>query len=97
MRELENVLERAAIISGNQTITPQHLPAEMVNNHVSSELQEAVPISNALAIPNAVEALERRLIAEALVATQGNKSKAAKLLEISERSLWYKLSQYQMS
>lgn len=97
VRELENVLERAAIISGNQTITPQHLPAEMVNNHVSSELQEAVPISNALAIPNAVEALERRLIAEALVATQGNKSKAAKLLEISERSLWYKLSQYQMS
>ncbi|MFZ3088269.1 MAG: helix-turn-helix domain-containing protein, partial [Methylotenera sp.] len=52
---------------------------------------------NALALPGAVEALERRLIAEALVATHGNKSKAAKLLEISERSLWYKLSQYQMT
>ena len=97
VRELENVLERAAIISGNQTITPQHLPAEMVSNHVSSVLPEAAPSGNALALPGAVEALERRLIAEALVATHGNKSKAAKLLEISERSLWYKLSQYQMT
>ena len=97
VRELENVLERAAIISGNQTITPQHLPAEMVNNHVLFQTSEAVPVSNVLALPSAVEALERRLIAEALVATQGNKSKAAKLLEVSERSLWYKLSQYQIT
>lgn len=97
VRELENVLERAAIISGNQTITPQHLPAEMVSSHVSSVLPEVAPTGNVLALPAAVEALERRLIAEALVATQGNKSKAAKLLEISERSLWYKLSQYQMT
>jgi len=97
VRELENVLERAAIISGNQTITPQHLPAEMVSNHVSTALSETAPSGNALALPGAVEALERRLIAEALVATHGNKSKAAKLLEISERSLWYKLSQYQMT
>jgi len=96
VRELENVLERAAIISGNQTIMPQHLPADMVN-HVPLQTAESAPPSSALVLPAAVEALERRLIAEALVATQGNKSKAAKLLEISERSLWYKLSQYQMS
>jgi len=66
-------------------------------NHVPLQTAESAPPSSALVLPAAVEALERRLIAEALVATQGNKSKAAKLLEISERSLWYKLSQYQMS
>jgi len=96
VRELENVLERAAIISGNQIIMPQHLPADMVN-HVTLQMAETNSASSSLVLPAAVEALERRLIAEALVATQGNKSKAAKLLEISERSLWYKLSQYQMS
>jgi two-component system, NtrC family, response regulator AtoC len=95
VRELENVLERAAIISGNQTILPAHLPAEMVN-HVSLQASESVPAENALALPPAVEALERRMIQQALVQTQGNKSKAAKLLEISERSLWYKISQYQI-
>lgn len=101
VRELENVLERAAIISGNQLIMPQHLPVEMSEGRSSvadvQEIAPTVPAANMLALPNAVEALERRLIAEALQATHGNKSRAAKLLEISERSLWYKLSQYQMS
>ncbi|MDO9365918.1 MAG: sigma-54 dependent transcriptional regulator [Methylotenera sp.] len=98
VRELENVLERAAIISGNKTITAQHLPTEMAAENVGTEQISASGVSsNPLALPNAVEDLERRLIAEALVATHGNKSRAAKLLEISERSLWYKLSQYQMS
>jgi two-component system response regulator AtoC len=41
-----------------------------------------------------VEALERRLIEEALRRTGDNKSAAARLLEISERSLWYKLKKY---
>lgn len=95
VRELENVLERAAIISGNQTILPVHLPAEMVN-HVPQPASQSMLVENTLALPPAVEALERRMIHEALAKTQGNKSKAAKLLEISERSLWYKISQYQI-
>jgi two-component system response regulator AtoC len=96
VRELENVLERAAIISGNQTVLPKHLPTEMVSN-VPVRVSAASATANSLALPPAIEALERQLITEALAATQGNKSKAAKLLEISERSLWYKLSQYQMT
>lgn len=101
VRELENVLERAAIISGNQMITSKHLPAEMSERNgqasVATEVMSNAIVANTLSLPHAVEALERRLISEALLATQGNKSRAAKLLEISERSLWYKLSQYQMS
>ncbi len=96
VRELENVLERAAIISGNQTILPKHLPADMVN-HVGTAASEPSDSENALALPQAIEALERRMITAALAETHGNKSKAAKLLEISERSLWYKLSQYDIS
>ncbi len=107
VRELENVLERAAIISGNQTIMPHHLPAEIVNNGANTGLNigtntiEAAQssnqaVSNSLALPKAVETLEKRLILDALSATNGNKSRASKLLEISERSLWYKLEQYQL-
>lgn len=95
VRELENVLERAAIISGKQMIMPAHLPAEMVN-HVPQQASQPELVENSLAMPPAVEALERRMIHEALLQTRGNKSKAAKLLEISERSLWYKISQYQI-
>ena len=96
VRELENVLERAAIISGNQIVLPKHLPTEMVSQ-APARVSEASATVSSLALPPAIEALERQLITEALAATQGNKSKAAKLLEISERSLWYKLSQYQMT
>jgi two-component system, NtrC family, response regulator AtoC len=40
--------------------------------------------------------IEKDMICAALEATQGNKSKAAKLLEISERSLWNKLEAYKL-
>jgi two-component system response regulator AtoC len=110
VRELENVLERAAIISGNQMIQPEHLPAEMLNHSVAlsatnldtdgltpTKHADDAPVVNVLSLPSSVEALERQLIVKALAFTHGNKSKAAKVLEISERSLWYKLSQYGIS
>ncbi len=40
--------------------------------------------------------LEKQMIAKALSRTKSNKSKAAKLLEVSERTLWYKVREYNM-
>lgn len=96
VRELENILERAAILAGNQTIQPQHLPADIAQPvaSVTGTAPQAESASNDLSIPRATELIERRLILQALDACQGNKTKAAKLLEISERSLWNKLNQY---
>lgn len=47
-------------------------------------------------LPLATEQLEISMIKAALQATADNKSKAARLLDISERSLWYKLSRYKL-
>lgn len=96
VRELENILERAAILAGNQTIQPQHLPADISQQIAPSKTgaNGDNADSNDLSIPRTTEAIERRLILQALDACQGNKTKAAKLLEISERSLWNKLNQY---
>lgn len=96
VRELENILERAAILAGGQTIQPQHLPADIAQSlaPASSEPSTANNEGSDLSIPRATETIERRLILQALDACQGNKTKAAKLLEISERSLWNKLNQY---
>ena len=41
-----------------------------------------------------MELLERQYIAKALQSSGGNKTKAARLLEVSERTLWYKLKKY---
>ncbi len=96
VRELENILERAAILAGSQTIQPQHLPADIAQPlaAAATESSNTATDSNDLSIPHATEIIERRLILQALDHCQGNKTKAAKLLEISERSLWNKLNQY---
>ena len=101
IRELENVLERAAIVCGGHTIKAQNLPTDMLASNSSAV--QLMPNSNNLAkqtsslsLPQAVQAVEMELIAEALKLSNNNKSRAAKLLDISERSLWYKLSRYQI-
>lgn len=97
VRELHNILERAAILAGGQPITLQHLPADISSHAHSTQATSAAPIQEFVySIPKAVEQIERKLIMDAIAACSGNKSKAAKLLEISERSLWYKLEQYQL-
>lgn len=91
VRELQNVLQRAVIMCDGNTISAAHLPAD-----IAPDATPAPAAPDTLSIPEATEALERRMIAEALKQTNGNKSKAARLLDISERSLWYKLSRYDL-
>lgn len=97
VRELENVMERAAIVAGGKRIGTAHLPSDVGAATPATPVATASPTSipEGLSIPLATEALEKHLIAEALRQTGGNKSKAARLLDISERSLWYKLTRYQ--
>jgi two-component system response regulator AtoC len=102
VRELENVLERAAIVCGGHTISAQHLPTDMLSeNEVVANLAQATDVLTqpleTLSLPDAVQKLEMRLITEALKQAHDNKSRAAKLLDISERTLWYKLSRYHLA
>jgi two-component system response regulator AtoC len=96
VRELENMVERALILSGGGLLEEQYFlleprPAGAI--HAASALPaEGAKISPPL--NQAVEDLEARLIDEALTQAEGNKAKAAALLDISERTLWYKLKKY---
>jgi two-component system response regulator AtoC len=93
VRELQNVIERAAVLSRDGTITVEHLPREMTEPKSSAPIAEA-PQFQTLELNTAVAHLESAIIREALLQTGGNKSKAARLLDISERSLWYKIKNY---
>ncbi len=101
VRELENMMERAVVLSGNQAISVEHLPPEIsMNVQESAEggphLETSVESSfEDMALIPKVEQLEKQLIQQALAKTGDNKAKAAQLLQISERSLWYKLKKYQ--
>jgi two-component system response regulator AtoC len=91
VRELENILERASILAAKQTILPQHLPADILPS--AKFVDDLIAAEQPFSIPQMTAQIEKKLIFEALAASHGNKAKAAKLLEISERSLWYKLDQ----
>ena len=97
VRELENVLERAAIVAGGARIEVRHLPADIAVPLASATVEIAQVVESGLSLPLATEALEKTMIANALEASGGNKSRAARLLQISERSLWYKLNRYKLT
>jgi two-component system response regulator AtoC len=104
VRELENVMERAAIISKGNVIGINDLPMDLRRSETNETAIYAQQTTNlhslagqtTLSIPAATDLLEKQMIIEALKRTNGNKSKAARLLEISERSLWYKVSKYNL-
>jgi two-component system response regulator AtoC len=94
VRELENVLERAVVLSGGESLDVPHLPRELVAPTPAKAAPETAEAFPTLSLPQAVENLEKELIRKALVQTADNKSKAARLLDISERALWYKVKKY---
>ena len=97
VRELENVLERAAVLSRGKLIDSTHLPQEIVSPKVRLSVAESPALPEPLSLPQAVEHLEKELIAKTLAGTGDNKAKAARILDISERALWYKVKKYGLS
>jgi two-component system response regulator AtoC len=92
VRELENVMERALVLSDGRAIGRSVLDGLSVVGRATT-----MPVTTDdadLALQPRIEALERQTIEKALDSAGSNKSKAARLLDISERSLWYKLKKY---
>ncbi len=95
VRELEHVIEHAVIMAGKGLLSPEHLP-EPYRNQSQSEHSPLGPLFETISIKQARKLLERRLIERAQVMTEGNKSQAAEMLEISYPSLLDKIKKYRI-
>jgi two-component system NtrC family response regulator len=84
VRELENLVERAVVLTRDDVIGLGDLPSTAGGPEAAREQT----------LTAATEGLERRLIQEALAAAGGVQTRAAKALGISERMLRYKLGKY---
>ncbi|RCK73349.1 MAG: Response regulator of zinc sigma-54-dependent two-component system [Ignavibacteriae bacterium] len=91
IRELENIVQRAVILSRQNLITTNELPQVVKEFQKEGDLQKPEMLTS---LPAQVEKLEKELIFEALRLTNGNQSKAAEMLGISERNLRYKLKKW---
>jgi len=105
VRELRNVIERAAILAGEGSIRVEHLPptfhgtsgggrpaaaaSAAVGGHAASNGSELrVPVGST------IEFAERALIELTLEHTKNNKTRAAEILGISQKTLFNKLREY---
>jgi two-component system response regulator AtoC len=87
VRELKNCIERAIIMAGGDLITPAHLPPYLLS---SQGLGDLFPLDETIA------KIEKEIIMDALQKSGGVQSKAAKILGISERSLWHRVKKYRI-
>jgi DNA-binding NtrC family response regulator len=86
VRELENLIERAVVLTRDDVIGSGDLPLTVQDHEVKDE--------QGTNLTAAVEAVERRMIRDALARSDGVQTRAAELLGISERALRYKLVKY---
>jgi DNA-binding NtrC family response regulator len=90
VRELEHCLERALILSRSGVIRREHVA--LPENPETGDPFDSVPLEEGL--HDAVARLERRMIARALAAAAGNRTRAAEILKINRRLLYDKLREY---
>lgn len=98
IRELQNVLERLAVLSGkNSIVKPEMLPSEFHSASVAQPLLAVVPSvpilseHQAQGLNEIIENIETKLIVQALEEAKSNQVKAAARLKISRGRLQYKL------
>jgi two-component system response regulator AtoC len=92
VRELENAIERGVVICEGGELGRAALP-ERISGTAGRD-GGLLPDGASLSIRETGEVMERELIRRALDKTGGNRTHAARLLEISLRSLVYKLKEY---
>jgi two-component system response regulator PilR (NtrC family) len=91
VRELENVLERAATLAGSAMIGLGDLPEELSGLAGGATPQLLTLPEDGCELDDVLREVERRLLLEALERTGGVRTQAAKLLGISFRSFRYRL------
>jgi len=91
VRELENVIERALVLAEDKLLVPENFPSLIGEREGTDQIDK---IFEGYSLKDAQKDLEKMLISKALTKTEGNRTKAAKLLEISHPSLLSKIKTY---
>ncbi len=92
VRELIGIMKRAVIMCESDIITVDDLPLHLRGGY--SLASQATYSDKSL--DDAISELEKNMIVDALKKTQGSQAKAAKILGISERSMWYRVKKYEI-
>jgi len=89
IRELENCIERACILSTDQVIRSHNLPASLQTAATSETMQSGT-------LDFILGNMEQQIIMDALISTKGNSAKAADQLGITERMMGIRIKKYEI-
>ena len=96
VRELKNVIRRAVLSCGDGIIRPEHIEFIIGDAHLSQNIVSSVlPLKQVASL--ATRDAEKDVIKKALTITAGNKSRAAKLLEVDYKTLLTKIKDYKIN
>ena len=96
VRELENIISRGMIFMKptESVLDDHHLPFSIMNQ---PEQESSQPLQEILPLVDQMDRMEKEILSSALKLAKGNKSKTAKQLGISLRTLYYKLEKYELA
>ncbi|MFQ5648596.1 MAG: sigma-54-dependent transcriptional regulator [bacterium] len=95
VRELENAVENAIVLGEGATILPEHLPFDILGKP-TKEMSLDLLRNSGPTFKDKVEVAERLILKSAIEGAGGNKSEAAKALDISLRTMRYKIKKYDL-
>ncbi|MCK4350689.1 MAG: sigma-54-dependent Fis family transcriptional regulator, partial [Candidatus Krumholzibacteria bacterium] len=95
VRELKNMIERAILLEADEELLPEHLPPEIKMGGEQVEIT-AEPENLEALFPISLKEVEKIMICMTLKETNGNKSKAARILGISRQTLREKTKLFQL-
>src|SRR5262249_6121157 len=96
VRELENVVERALVLSHAPVMTPDDLPQYLTSGQKGAHPAQQSVLRGETKLNEAVDQLEQDLIHRTLSQTQYNQTRAAELLGPPRRILKYKMDKLGM-
>ncbi len=94
IRELENVIQRALVMTQGNVITKNDLPFSLKTSE--DKLSEEYLNGDSIPFKEIISSVEKDLILKALERTEGNQTQAAKLLDINRRLLYSKMKKYKI-
>lgn len=96
IRELRNVVQRIVVLSDDGRIKKEDVPNYIVNGLKPVEMNDTNDKFTSCDFNNSIKNLEVKMLTDAIKAANGNKTNAAKLLNINRTTFYYKIKLYNL-
>ena len=96
VRELENVIERAVVLETEEKIRKTSLPDELLGELSSDKVQVPELDQSNIDLEKTLDQIEKKMISNALLRSDGIINKAAETLNLSFRSMRYRIEKHKL-